>query len=266
MKKEKNKFLKTIYFVLGILIILFFAKDVVNYTIEQINGILHPIQSKIYFFGKEAKEKTETVLNYKELIDENEKLKNELLEKSLIEEKNKMLLEENDRLREILKMKNRFKLEFKVGKISFQQTRELYESFAINLGSSDGISENMVVLFEDNLLGKIEKSYKNHSIVQMITYQDSLTSARTDNGMLGVIRGNRSETVIFEPISRHEAEIKVGTKIYTSGVSDIYPKDIYIGEVSEIIEKNLGEVEYRVKLAYNVLEVNEVLILTEVNG
>ncbi|WP_297596433.1 rod shape-determining protein MreC [uncultured Cetobacterium sp.] len=263
--KNKNKALNIIYILLGLMVIIFFARDVFMYTINGLEEVFYPIQSKIYFLGKKAKESTENVINYKDLVVENNKMKNVLAEKSLVEEKNIKLLEENERLREILEMKGSFKFKFKVGKISFQQTRELYESFAINLGAEEGIRKNMPVLFNEALIGKVERVFKDYSIVQMITFQDSIVSAMAGDNVLGIIKGNRSEELIFEPVSIYEAQLETGSKVYTSGISDIYPKGLYIGEVSEVKKKYGNNVEYILKLPVNVMDMNEIIVLTEVD-
>lgn len=263
--KKKSKVLNTIYVFIILMVVVFFAKDVFMYTMTEIEELFLPLQSRIYFLGKKAKESTESVINYKELLSENSKLKHTLVEKSLIEEKNQRLLEENNRLRELLDMKDHFKFKFKVGKISFQQTREMYESFAINIGEVDGIEKNMPVLFNESLIGKVEKVFKNYSIVQMITFQDSIVSANAANDTVGIVKGNRSDELVFEPVSFHEAQLNVGDKVYTSGISDIYPKGLYIGEICEIKKKYENNVEYLVKLPFNITDMNEIIVLTEVD-
>ncbi|WP_297487748.1 rod shape-determining protein MreC [uncultured Cetobacterium sp.] len=263
--KNKKKVFNIIYILIGIIVVIFFAKDVFMYSISEINNVLYPLQSKIYFFGKKAKESTETVLNYKDLVSENTKLKKDILEKSLVEEKNEKLLDENIRLRKLLSMKGEFKYSFKVGKISFQQTRELFESFAINLGSRDKIKKNMPILYGDELIGRVDHVEKDYSTVEMITFQDSIVSARSSGDVLGIIKGNRSDELIFEPVSFHEAHLNIGDKIYTSGISDIYPKGVYIGDVTEIRKKYEDRVEYIVKIPFDITNMNEVIVLTEVD-
>ncbi|MEG0068999.1 rod shape-determining protein MreC [Cetobacterium sp.] len=263
--KNKKKVLNIVYILLGVMVVVFFARDVFMYTINGVEELLYPIQSKIYFLGKKAKESTENVINYKELLSENTKLKNTLVEKSLLEEENVKLLEENKRLRDLLQMKDSFTFKFKVGKLSFQQTRELYESFAINLGTVDGIDKNMPVLFNEALIGKVEKVFKDYSIVQMITFQDSVVSATAGENVLGIVKGNRSEELIFEPVSIYEAQLEAGSKVYTSGISDIYPKGLYIGEISEVRKKYENSVEYVLRLPFNVMDMNEIIVLTEVD-
>lgn len=262
--KKKHKLTNIIYIFIIILVIVFFAKDVFNYTVSGVEEIFLPIQSRIYFLSKKAKESTESVINYKEILSENSKLKDDLVLKSLVEEKNNRLLEENKRLRELLEMKDHFKFKFKVGKISFQQTREMYESFAINIGQDEEIGKNMPVLFNETLIGKVEKTFKNYSIVQMITFQDSIVSASIGD-MIGIVKGNRSNELTFEPVSLYEADIKVGDKVYTSGVSDIYPKGLYIGEITEIRQKYETTFEYIIKESFNVIDMNEIIVLNEVD-
>lgn len=263
--KKKSNVLNIIYIFIILMVVVFFTKDVFMYTMTGIEELFLPLQSRIYFLGKKAKESTESVINYKELLNENNRLKHTLTEKSLVEEKNQRLLEENNRLRELLDMKEHFKFKFKVGKISFQQTREMYESFAINIGETDGIEKNMPVLFNESLIGKVEKVFGKYSIVQMITFQDSIVSATVGENTVGIVKGNRSEELIFEPVSFHEAQLAVGDKVYTSGISDIYPKGLYIGEICEIKKKYENSVEYLVKLPFNIMDMNEIIVLTEVD-
>lgn len=263
--KKKGGVLNIIYLLIVIMVVVFFAKDVFMYTMTEIEEFLLPFQSRIYFLGKTAKESTESVINYKELVSENSKLKEIIAEKSLVEEKNQRLLGENTRLRDLLEMKEHFKFKFKVGKISFKQTREMYESFAINLGETEGIEKNMPVLFKETLIGRVEKVFKNYSVVQMITFQDSIVSANAGDNTIGIIKGNRSEELIFEPVSFHEAQLKVGDKISTSGISDVYPKGLSIGEIAEIKTKYDKTFEYVVKLPFNIIDMNEIIVLTEVD-
>ena len=82
--KKKNKVLNIIYIFIILMVVVFFAKDVFMYTMTEIEELFLPLQSRVYFLGKKAKESTESVINYKELLNENNKLKHTLAEKSLI--------------------------------------------------------------------------------------------------------------------------------------------------------------------------------------
>ena len=99
----------------------------------------------------------------------------------------------------------------------------------------------------------------------MITFQDSIVSANAAEDTIGIVKGNRSDQLIFEPVSFHEAQLKVGDKVSTSGISDVYPKGLSIGEIQEIKPKYDKNVEYIVKLPFNITDMNEIIVLTEVD-
>lgn len=264
--KNKKKTREIIYILIGIVFIALFAKEFFLYSLNRIEAIFYPVQSTIYSITKKAQKNKENIINYKDLINENEMLKKSLIEKSLLEESNEKFSEENERLRKILNMKESFKYKFVVGEISFQQTRELYESFTINLGEKDGIKKNMPILSNEILIGKIEKVFEKHSVVQMLTFQDSTVSSLANEKVLGVTKGQRNDELIFEPVSFYEVKLEKGDKIYTSGISNIYPKGLYIGEISEI-RKKYGDInQYIVKFPVNVIDIREVIVITtEVN-
>ncbi|MEG0235929.1 hypothetical protein, partial [Cetobacterium sp.] len=66
--KKKSKVLNIIYVFIILMVVVFFAKDVFMYTMTEIEELFLPLQSRIYFLGKKAKESTESVINYKELL------------------------------------------------------------------------------------------------------------------------------------------------------------------------------------------------------
>ena len=122
----------------------------------------------------------------------------------------------------------------------------------------------MIVLSDDNkLIGRIGRVYSDYSVVDMITGENSNVSGLSDSNMLGVVKGSNEDdgTLYFEP-NTFQNTLHVGEKIYTSGISDIYPKGIYIGEIAQIDDVQ-GDVfrSIKVKNDVDVLNLNEVLIL-----
>lgn len=266
MKVNNNgsKKIPGVIYILGALVvILFLARGAVKYFNQQINELVYPIQSKIYMFGKNIQQRIDGIENYQKVFEENTQLKEKINERDMLAEENDILKQENRRLRELLGMKEEFKYNFKIGKVSFHQVRELYESFSISLGEKDGIKKNMVVLSGKNLIGKVDKVMENYSVVQMITGQDVIVSVLLDNTLLGVVRGDRNGELFFEPSSIYEAELKKGDKVYTSGVSDIYPKGIYVGHISDIDEQEKNPMKkYKVKSDVDIFDLNEIIVIT----
>ena len=256
----KNKLLIVLF---SIFLVFVLFKGIVNSGVEIISYVVFPIQRQIYKIGNFFKESSEAVVSYKAILEENRTLKNEYVKYDMLLMYNKELSEENERLKEILKMKEEKKLNIKVAKVNFRNPNNIYERFYIDLGKKDGIKKNYIVLAGENLIGKIGKVYDDYSIVDMITGENYSVSSLTENNNLGIVRGsNEGDGTLYFEANTFQENISVGEKIYTSGISEIYPKGIYLGKVSEVIE-NGAEVLKSVKVesGIDILNLAEVLIL-----
>lgn len=249
--------------VVCIFFLLLIFKGAINHGVELVSYVVFPIQKKIYEIGDYIKRTKEAILSYQEILEENQVLKNEQIKYDILLSYNEKILEENRRLQEILKIKEEKNLNLKVAKVNFRNPSNLYTRFYINLGKKDGVKKNMIVLSGETLIGKVGRVYENYSIVDMITSENFNVSALTENQMLGIIKGSDEEdgTLYFEA-NTFQNNIEIGEKIYTSGISEIYPKGLYIGKVSEIDEDN-GELfrSIKVKNDIDILNMMEVLIL-----
>lgn len=249
--------------VVCIFFLLLIFKGAINHGVELVSYVVFPIQKKIYEIGDYIKRTKEAIVSYQEILEENQVLKNEQIKYDILLSYNEKILEENRRLQEILKIKEEKNLNLKVAKVNFRNPSDLYTRFYINLGKKDGVKKNMIVLSGETLIGKVGRVYENYSIVDMITSENFNVSALTENQMLGIIKGSDEEdgTLYFEA-NTFQNNIEIGEKIYTSGISEIYPKGLYIGKVSEIDEDN-GELfrSIKVKNDIDILNMMEVLIL-----
>lgn len=249
--------------VVCIFFLLLIFKGAINHGVELVSYVVFPIQKKIYEIGDYIKRTKEAIVSYQEILEENQVLKNEQIKYDILLSYNEKILEENRRLQEILKIKEEKNLNLKVAKVNFRNPSNLYTRFYINLGKKDGVKKNMIVLSGETLIGKVGRVYENYSIVDMITSENFNVSALTESQMLGIVKGSDEEdgTLYFEA-NTFQNNIEIGEKIYTSGISEIYPKGLYIGKVSEIDEDN-GELfrSIKVKNDIDILNMMEVLIL-----
>lgn len=263
-KSSRSAKRKKVYIaVVCIFFLLLIFKGAINHGVELVSYVVFPIQKKIYEIGDYIKRTKEAIVSYQEILEENQVLKNEQIKYDILLSYNEKILEENKRLQEILKIKEEKNLNLKVAKVNFRNPSNLYTRFYINLGKKDGVKKNMIVLSGETLIGKVGRVYENYSIVDMITSENFNVSALTESQMLGIIKGSDEEdgTLYFEA-NTFQNNIEIGEKIYTSGISEIYPKGLYIGKVSEIDEDN-GELfrSIKVKNGIDILNMMEVLIL-----
>lgn len=266
-KKSSKNIKKRKRYIIFVFVVFFLVvfRSTVNSGVELLSYIVFPVQRKIYKIGNYIKETKEAVIKYRKILQENRDLKNEQIKYDMLVYYNQRISEENTRLRKILEIKEEKKLKVRVAKVIFRNHNNLYIRFYIDLGKKDGIKRNMIVLSEETLIGKVGRVYENYSIVDMITSENINVSSITESQMLGLIKGSNEEdgTLYFEA-NTFQNNIIVGEKVYTSGISEIYPKGLYIGRVSEVDEDD-SELfrSIKVKNDIDVLNMNEVLILMQ---
>ena len=261
--KTSGKKTKILILFICIILILFFFRGVINNVVDEAGTVFFPIQRTIYNTGNYFKETSYAVTEYKRILEENRKLKNENVKLDMAIEFNKTLAEENKRLQELLKMKETVALDLKVAKVNFRSPSNLYERFYINLGTKDGMKKNMIVLAGKTLIGKIGKVYEDYSLVDMVTGENFNLSVLTESQMLGIAKGSDEGTgeLYFEP-NTFENTLQLGEKVYTSGISEIYPKGLYVGYISEI-DQDESQIfrSIKIKTDLDILNLSEVLII-----
>lgn len=263
-KSSKSAKRKKIYImVVCIFFLLLVFKGAINHGVELLSYVTFPIQKRIYEIGDYINRTKEAIVSYQAILEENQLLKNGKIKYDLLLSYNEKLLEENKRLQDILKIKEEKNFNLKVARVNFRNPSNLYTRFYINQGKKDGIKKNMIVLSGETLIGKIGRVYDSYSVVDMITSENFNVSALTESQMLGMIKGSDEDdgTLYFEA-NTFQNNIDVGEKLYTSGISEIYPKGLYIGKVSEI-DDDKGELfrSIKVKNDVDILNMMEVLIL-----
>ena len=108
---------------------------------------------------------------------------------------------ENDRLRALLEMKQEKGLDFMVANISFRDGFSVYSEMYIDKGSEQGIKKNMVVLNNENLLGRVKEVYSDSALVELITKTDIYTSVLDQNNKnLSILKGANSKQLELEYI------------------------------------------------------------------
>lgn len=116
-------------------------------------------------------------------------------------------------------------------------------------GGNDYNFNNNPVIYDNTLVGVINKVNDSSSIVKLITNKDSKISVKI-NDELGLLEYKNNELIISN-ISNY-SNIEVGDYIYTSGIGNIN-ENIYVGTIKDIkldskgIEKRIL-VDYKLKI------------------
>ena len=212
----------------------------------------------------------DALLPRSELIRQNELLRSQNEELRLQLARTEGTVRENDRLRELLKWQQKQKRgKYKLGSVVLRDPANWWRTVEIDLGTRDGISNNLPVLSANGaLVGRIAFASLTRSQVVLVGDPNCKVSARIDNAGrdTGVIGGSgplESEFVEVSYLPR-SADLKPGQNVWTSGWGGVFPKDMLIGLVvdSRPEESGLYSVA-RVKLSANLSALEEVWVVLE---
>lgn len=140
-----------------------------------------------------------------------------------------------------------------------------YDSVIIDKGSREGIKKDMAVITPEGLIGKIIKTTKNNSTVKLLTsnqgFKVSIQIKAEDNYLYGILSAFNDGYYIVEGISDTK-NIKIGSLVSTTGMGDIFPSGILIGEVASIDKDNFDlEAIIKVKPSINIDNFNYLTVL-----
>lgn len=257
MYKNKKTGLTGSIITIVILLVLVFTTsiNIKNYSkIENVfSKIVMPIQNAFAHLKNKIKGNDSYFANIDVLQKENENLKKQNEElKSKIEEL-EILKAENSVLREIANLSEEYSSYETVGAyIISKNISNISDIFIINVGTNDGIYENMAVMGENGLVGHVISATKNTAKVMPITDINSSVTGELESSKKNVIiRGNiESNKNLKVDIIQNDTEFFIGDIVETSGLGGIYPKGIKVGTIKEVIEtENVTE-------KYAILEAN----------
>ncbi len=200
------------------------------------------VSSKLSFFG-----------NISEIEAENERMKLEIDYLKTENKRLKLVESERKKLAELFKIKEKYAEYPTVGAETIaSDTSNWFNTFLIDKGTNDGLSENMVVLSSGGLVGRIIKAGSTYSeVISLINIEEtssvSVKCLRTEE--LGIVKGDME--LMKDGLCRMDyidinAEIMEGDELVTSHLGEIYPPGITVGYVKEVKTDAKGLTKYAI--------------------
>ena len=168
-----------------------------------------------------------------EIENENIKLKEELRKKEEALNILNIIKQENIQLNNLNNLKTGYSnYEGVTGEIISRNFSNFEKTVVINIGSKQGIRENMTVVADKGLFGRIVSVTDDTAKVQLITDPGSKLGVTVDleKDSKIILKGDAQKGIILTRLPMPISVIK-GTDIYTSGSGGIFPKGIYVGKV-----------------------------------
>ena len=169
-----------------------------------------------------------------------------------LKSENKLLAEENTRLKNLLEKSNfvsfsvdstvidstkyQQKYTFTTAKIINNNYTKEFNFLTIDKGENQGIKKEMAVINSKGIIGITDNSSGDYARVQSILNRNSKINARLKNSnYFGSLSWNGKDynTVQLSDIPR-QAPLEIGDTIETGGKSTIFPEGILVGIISKI--------------------------------
>ena len=213
------------------------------------------------------------LVNADKYKQENEELKAQLSDMYRHTMEFEALKEENDRLRDMLELKQQHK-DYMFGEpcdIDSHNANDLYRGFTINRGSSDGLSLNDPIMTTVGLVGRVTGIAPNYATVTTILSPNvnvgvftmrSKTTGVLENDVTYAERG----LCLMSDIMK-DADIAEGDIVFTSGMSGLFPEDVLVGTVVEVFDDPNGLSKHAlIEPAVDFSGMTSVLAITDFDG
>ncbi len=207
-------------------------------------------------------EKISVVYRLNNLYDENHWLRIRSSRLMLENSRLKEALQENQRLRALLRFKSESKLDLVPAKVIGEQKNGLVNAIMVSSGAADGLERNMAVVTAAGLVGKVYRLSAHYAFVQLLLDRNFRVSATVQRSRVnGIIKWQQGNQVVLSEVVKR-SDVKIGDAVISSGYSSIFPGGLLIGHVAEITDKkNSLFVTVLVNPSVDFSKLEEVLII-----
>lgn len=249
LRKYKNRMIVTIVAIILIIIIGVTSTERMSLTkIEKVIGnIFTPIEKFFYNISKKTSDFFVSIKDISNIKVENEELKKRVKELEELNRRYEDIIGKSDYLKNEAELLRKTDYNIISAQVIGKEPGNWFDRFVIDKGLKDGIKKGDTVIqaveteegiVEEGIVGRIAEVGDNWAKVISIVDENSKISfkvIRTQDG--GVISGNidgRLSGYLFDT----KADVMKGDKLFTSGLGGTYVKDLYIGEIKDVVKKD----------------------------
>ena len=177
-----------------------------------------------------------------QLRRENTAMQAELLQAQVRLQKLSELSAENTRLRGLLNTPLIIDGCMEIAEVIGTDADPLRHIIIINRGSSSQLRVGQTVLDDQGIMGQIINVYPHSSRVMLLSDKEHSLSVRLESsGMRAIVTGTGDLGRLKMEYVPTSANIKVGDKVYSSGLGQHFPAGYLVGTVSKVMRHNTGE-------------------------
>jgi rod shape-determining protein MreC len=203
--------------------------------------VIGPVQTALSKVSNYAGNIRKKYVDLVGLREENNQLRQELLQYKTANIEYREALATNVRLKKLLELKESLPPPTLTAEIVGKDPSLWFRTLTINRGSSDGIQKGMPVVTVEGVVGQILTSSPNFSKVLLATDPNSAVEVITQKTRVhGIVKGLGRDAVFGLNYVLKSAVVEKGDFVLTSGLGGVFPKGLMVGTVSEIEKSRRG--------------------------
>ena len=236
---------------------------------EIVGAVSVPFKSVTAQLSNKVSVLKDRTINIDQIIAENEQLREEnkeLMQKQIDYDKIKI---ENEKYKEFLEIKEENpEYEIAAASVIGRDGMDKFYSFTIDAGRNDGVEENDVVMSSVGVVGVVVETGPNYARVQTILNPSvdvaCFVSSTRDTGIVNGSSEYSDEGKTLIKYLPKNTQAKAGDIISTTGMGEIFPKDLIIGTIEKVETDSSGNYNYAVvKPVSEIAEVKTVFIIKD---
>ena len=266
-RNKKSGIIGIVITIIILILVVIFSNGETNTSFFEnaATNLVMPIQNGLTYLKNKLSGNSTFFTDINNLKQENEELKqkNSELEQSLRELEN--IKTQNETLQEYLNLSEKYGEYSTIpGYVINKDISNYSKTIVINIGSDDGVQENMTVIGDQGLVGHVISVTNNTAKVQTIIDTASSVScimSTTSDSIVckGTLEENSTLRGMYIPT---DANVIQGDSIETSGLGGIYPKGIHVGTVRSVENtQNMTDRYALIDTAVDFDKLNTVLVI-----
>ena len=260
-----------LFVVIAVFCLIFFSargRFSTPYTSRAMTMVISPFQRVASWVGDQAHWVTSNIWDIITVHEQNKMLRNEVAQLRVQNLQANEALAENERLRALWGYKqSAVKFDMVTARVIGRESDTGTRMIVINKGTMDGLEDDMPVVTEKGLVGRISEAGPYSSKVQLILDPRSSVGTLVQRGnsrVFGIVEGDSGNPFMprMKNISRN-ADVEEGDMIVTSGFGGVYPKGIAVGTASKVENDGDGLLKHAViETAVDFQTLEDVAVIT----
>lgn len=193
--------------------------------------VLYPIQRLLLVPRDATFAVGEYFTTMSQLLQENEALRREAVERAQQTQQATALAAENAQLRKLLSARERADAPTVVARVLYESRDRFTRKLVLNQGSHAGVRPGQPVLDDRGVIGQITRVFPLTAELTLLTDRDqSIPVQLLRNGLRGVVFGDGDQLELR--FMAGTADIVEGDQAVTSGIDGLYPPGLAVGTVT----------------------------------